>query len=211
MVVPVAAALVVLVAALAGFAMVKFYGIIFLGQMRERGLKDAHDAGAWRSAASPGWPDHAAAGHPAIDGDPAHRCRDAPAARHGACRQARRAGLVDAGADLARARQLRAADFPRHHRRHAAARALAGAPPVSRPGAPHQRLGLRLLLPGPRAQDTAEGFSQPIRRIFEPMFRMQRHFPPRATASPITASRSRTISGTGSTCPWPDWPAGYRR
>jgi hydrogenase-4 component B len=30
---------------------------------------------------------------------------------------------------------------------------------------------------GPRAQDTAEGFSQPIRRIFEPMFRMQRHFP----------------------------------
>jgi hydrogenase-4 component B len=47
MVVPVAAALVVLVAALAGFAMVKFYGIIFLGQMREPGLKDAHDAGAW--------------------------------------------------------------------------------------------------------------------------------------------------------------------
>jgi hydrogenase-4 component B len=35
MVVPVAAAVVVLVAALAGFAMVKFYGIIFLGQMRE--------------------------------------------------------------------------------------------------------------------------------------------------------------------------------
>jgi hypothetical protein len=30
---------------------------------------------------------------------------------------------------------------------------------------------------GPRAQDTAEGFSQPIRRIFEPMFRMERHFP----------------------------------
>jgi hydrogenase-4 component B len=30
---------------------------------------------------------------------------------------------------------------------------------------------------GPRAQDTAEGFSQPIRRIFEAMFRMERHFP----------------------------------
>jgi hypothetical protein len=30
---------------------------------------------------------------------------------------------------------------------------------------------------GPRGQDTAEGFSQPIRRIFEPMFRMERHFP----------------------------------
>ncbi|HEX8962542.1 MAG TPA: proton-conducting transporter membrane subunit [Rhodocyclaceae bacterium] len=34
MIVPVAAALVALVAALAGFAMVKFFGIIFLGQMR---------------------------------------------------------------------------------------------------------------------------------------------------------------------------------
>ncbi|HEX8962544.1 MAG TPA: hypothetical protein VF801_06030 [Rhodocyclaceae bacterium] len=30
---------------------------------------------------------------------------------------------------------------------------------------------------GPRAQDTAEGFSQPIRRIFETMFRMERHIP----------------------------------
>ena len=50
MVVPVAAALVVLVAALAGFAMVKFYGIIFLGQMREPALKDAHDAGPWEKA-----------------------------------------------------------------------------------------------------------------------------------------------------------------
>jgi formate hydrogenlyase subunit 3/multisubunit Na+/H+ antiporter MnhD subunit len=47
MVVPVAAAVVALVAALAGFAMVKFYGIIFLGQMREPALKDAHDAGPW--------------------------------------------------------------------------------------------------------------------------------------------------------------------
>jgi hypothetical protein len=29
----------------------------------------------------------------------------------------------------------------------------------------------------PRAQDTAEGFGQPIRRMFEPVFRMDRHFP----------------------------------
>jgi hydrogenase-4 component B len=55
MVVPVAAALVVLVAALAGFAMVKFYGIIFLGQMREPALKDAHDAGPWERPAWSGW------------------------------------------------------------------------------------------------------------------------------------------------------------
>jgi len=37
---------------------------------------------------------------------------------------------------------------------------------------------------GPRAQDTAEGFSQPIRRIFEPMFRMQRHLPTARDAKP---------------------------
>ena len=37
---------------------------------------------------------------------------------------------------------------------------------------------------GPRAQDTAEGFSQPIRRIFEPMFRMERHFPTARDAQP---------------------------
>ncbi|MCZ7654207.1 MAG: proton-conducting transporter membrane subunit [Rhodocyclaceae bacterium] len=47
MIVPVAAALVALVAALAGFAMVKFYGIVFLGQMREPALREAHDAGIW--------------------------------------------------------------------------------------------------------------------------------------------------------------------
>ncbi len=57
MVVPVAAAAIALAAALAGFAMVKFYGIVFLGQMREEALKDAHDAGPWESPpASPGWP-----------------------------------------------------------------------------------------------------------------------------------------------------------
>ncbi|HTY99416.1 MAG TPA: hydrogenase 4 subunit B, partial [Rhodocyclaceae bacterium] len=50
MIVPVAAAVVALVAALAGFAMVKFFGIVFLGQMREDSLKEAHDAGPWERA-----------------------------------------------------------------------------------------------------------------------------------------------------------------
>jgi hypothetical protein len=39
------AALVVLAAALAAYVMVKFYGVIFLGQPREAGLARAHDAG----------------------------------------------------------------------------------------------------------------------------------------------------------------------
>jgi hypothetical protein len=37
----------------------------------------------------------------------------------------------------------------------------------------------------PRAQDTAEGFSQPIRRIFGPAFRMDRHIPSIRDERPI--------------------------
>jgi formate hydrogenlyase subunit 3/multisubunit Na+/H+ antiporter MnhD subunit len=45
MLLPVGAAIVALCTALAGYAMVKFYGIIFLGQPREPGLAQAQDAG----------------------------------------------------------------------------------------------------------------------------------------------------------------------
>ncbi len=45
MLVPVAAAAVALTAALAGYAMVKFFGIVFLGQPREDKLAQARDAG----------------------------------------------------------------------------------------------------------------------------------------------------------------------
>jgi formate hydrogenlyase subunit 3/multisubunit Na+/H+ antiporter MnhD subunit len=47
MLIPVAAAVIALAAALAAYVMVKFYGIIFLGQFREPALADAHDAGWW--------------------------------------------------------------------------------------------------------------------------------------------------------------------
>jgi hydrogenase-4 component B len=45
MIVPLGAAIVSLTAALAGYVMVKFYGVIFLGQPREPALREAHDAG----------------------------------------------------------------------------------------------------------------------------------------------------------------------
>lgn len=45
MLLPVVAAAIALIAALAGFAMVKFFGVIFLGQPREEKLSQAHDAG----------------------------------------------------------------------------------------------------------------------------------------------------------------------
>jgi formate hydrogenlyase subunit 3/multisubunit Na+/H+ antiporter MnhD subunit len=47
MLVPVMAALVALIAALAGFTMVKYYGVVFLGQPRDAKLAQAHDAGRW--------------------------------------------------------------------------------------------------------------------------------------------------------------------
>ncbi|RPH63139.1 MAG: hydrogenase 4 subunit B, partial [Burkholderiales bacterium] len=50
MLIPVVAALIALVAALAGYTMVKFFGVIFLGQPREEKLAQAHDAGRWERA-----------------------------------------------------------------------------------------------------------------------------------------------------------------
>ncbi|MGQ9862592.1 MAG: proton-conducting transporter transmembrane domain-containing protein, partial [Thiobacillaceae bacterium] len=47
MVIPVAAATIALAAALAAYVMVKFYGVVFLGQPRAETLKHAHEAG-WR-------------------------------------------------------------------------------------------------------------------------------------------------------------------
>ena len=47
MLIPVVAAVIALVTALAGYTMVKFFGVIFLGQPREDKLGHAHDAGRW--------------------------------------------------------------------------------------------------------------------------------------------------------------------
>ena len=47
MLVPVMAALIALIAALSGYTMVKYFGVIFLGQPREEKLSSAHDAGSW--------------------------------------------------------------------------------------------------------------------------------------------------------------------
>lgn len=50
MLIPVVAAVIALVAALAGYVMVKFFGVIFLGQPREDKLAQARDAGLWERA-----------------------------------------------------------------------------------------------------------------------------------------------------------------
>jgi hydrogenase-4 component B len=47
MLIPIVAAVIALVGALAGYVMVKFFAIIFLGQPREEKLRQAHDADYW--------------------------------------------------------------------------------------------------------------------------------------------------------------------
>jgi formate hydrogenlyase subunit 3/multisubunit Na+/H+ antiporter MnhD subunit len=178
MVVPVAAALVALVAALAGFAMVKFHGIIFLGQMREPALKDAHDAGPWERAGLV-WLTLLTVLLGVLPSSVILRL-DA------ATRQLLGKGLADRLNEqgwwlLAPISPERASYEPIlflvtivlsvwlgrwlvRHLYHGRVRR-----------SPAWDCGYHFQ--GPRAQDTAEGFSQPIRRIFEPMFRMERHFP----------------------------------
>ncbi|MEO6352019.1 MAG: hydrogenase 4 subunit B [Burkholderiaceae bacterium] len=51
MLIPVVAAVIALVGALAGYVMVKFFAIIFLGQPREQKLHDAREAGNWERLA----------------------------------------------------------------------------------------------------------------------------------------------------------------
>lgn len=50
MLVPLGSAALVLAAALSGYVMVKFYGVIFLGQYREPKMHEARDAGVWERA-----------------------------------------------------------------------------------------------------------------------------------------------------------------
>ena len=178
MIVPVAAALVVLVAALAGFAMVKFFGIVFLGQMREESLKDAHDAGWWERIGLI-W---LALITLCLGIFPSSVILRIDAAT----RQLLGIGLAERMADhgwwmLAPISAERASYQPLVFLAVIAASVLLGRQLVHR--FYHGRVrrspawDCGYFFQGPRAQDTAEGFSHPIRRIFEPMFRMQRHFP----------------------------------
>ncbi len=177
MVVPVAAAVVALVAALAGFAMVKFYGIIFLGQMREPELKNAHDAGLWERAGLV-W---LALITLLLGVMPSTVIQRIDATT----RQLLGAGLGEKLHEqgwwmLAPISPERASYEPVLVLVTIAATLLLGRWLVRH--LYHGRVRRTTAwdcgyhFGGPRAQDTAEGFSQPIRRIFEPMFRMERHF-----------------------------------
>ena len=183
MLVPLAAAAVVLAAALAAYVMVKFYGVIFLGRPREPNLAYAHDAGPFERIALVWF--------------------GAGCLLLGLC-PVQVIGVIDAvdaellGATVSRPEMTwwllapidpdRASYSPLivllvtlaavllviqivHRTYHGRLRKG----PVWDCGFPAQT---------PRMQDTAEGFGQPIRQIFEQFFRIERSLPSPFDAQP---------------------------
>ncbi len=176
MLVPLAAAALVLAAALAAYVMVKFYGVVFLGRPREPNLAYARDAGRFERAALVWF----AAGCVLLGLFPVQVIANLDAVN---------ALLIGATVDrpgtswwlLAPIDTHRASYSPLivlvvtvavllltiqvvHRFYHGRLRRG----PVWDCGFPSQT---------PRMQDTAEGFGQPIRQIFEQFFRIERELP----------------------------------
>ena len=182
MLVPVVAALIALVTALAGYTMVKFFGVIFLGQPREEKLSQAHDAGYWERIGML-W---LAAGCLVLGLFPVQVLALLDAVTRplvGASLATQAGPWLLAPIDPARASYgpvlfllgvsgCVATTFLlvrwRYHGR------LQRVPPWNC-GYPWRNA---------RMQDTAEGFGQPIRQIFEPFFRMERDLPDAFDATP---------------------------
>jgi hydrogenase-4 component B len=176
MLLPLGAALVVLAAALAGYVMVKFYGVIFLGKPREAALARARDAGilerlglVWLGLGCvllgllPAQIIPVLSTVTARLGVGALPDRSAPWWRLEPLpdRQASYAPLIFLAAVLSVILLTTLLVRALYHRR------------VRR--APAWDCGFALL--DARMQDTAEGFGQPIRHIFAPFFGMARSLP----------------------------------
>ena len=184
MLIPVVAALIALVAALAGYTMVKFFGVIFLGQPREARLAGARDAGRWERAGMV-W---LAAGCVALGLLPVQFIQIIdPVTRQlvsaGLGEAVARGGWLLAPTSVERASYGPvifllgvAASFAIAYlivRRFYHGRMRRA--PAWDCGYPWQTA---------RMQDTAEGFGQPIRQIFEPFFVMTRELPSPFDARP---------------------------
>jgi len=183
MLLPLGAAVVALAAALAGYVMVKFFGVIFLGQPREAALADAHDAG-WRERCGLLWlaggcvllgllPSQVIAMLALVPTELGLLAPDATFGRWWlldpvAGRQASYAPLVFLAIVLLSVLATIAVVSRVYRRR------VRRSPPWD---CGFARLDSRM-------QDTAEGFGQPIRHIFEPFFGMRRELPGPADPAP---------------------------
>ncbi|MCW5591766.1 MAG: hydrogenase 4 subunit B [Burkholderiales bacterium] len=185
MLVPIFAAGVVLVAALAGYVMVKFFGVIFLGRPREDKLAQAHDAG-WLERLGLAW---LTAGCVLLGLFPVAVIEVIDPITYAFLGR----GLAQSGRAgdwllLAPVSAERASYSPILFLLVTAAIVAAAFVLVRR--FYHGRL--RRAAPWDcghpmqtaRMQDTAEGFGQPIRQIFEPFYRMHRELPTPFDAAP---------------------------
>jgi hydrogenase-4 component B len=177
MLIPVVAALIALVAALAGYTMVKFFGVIFLGQPREEKLAHAHDAGHWERTGMV-W---LALGCVALGLLPTQFIQLIDPVTQQLVQSGLGARVAGSGWLLAPNNMEQASYGPvifllgilgSFALAYLLVRSLYHG---------RTRRGLPWACGFPwgtaRMQDTAEGFGQPIRQIFEPFFVMQRDLP----------------------------------
>ena len=177
MLVPLAAAALVLAVALAAYVMVKFYGVIFLGRPREPNLAYAHDAGPRERIALAalavgcvllglfpvnviGAIDHVNASLLATTVSHAGDSNWLVLAPIATDRSSYSPLIVLAVIVAVVLVTIEVVHRVWHGRVRRAPAWDCGFP-----------------LQTPRMQDTAEGFGQPIRQVFEPFFRMDRHLP----------------------------------
>ena len=189
MLIPVVAAVIALAAALAAYVMVKFYGIIFLGQPRERALEHAHDAGIWERIGL-GW---LVLGCLALGLAPVFVIQQLDLVTQTLVGQslgnAASGWLFLTPVDTERASYspiffllavlgvMLVTAWVVHRFYHGRLRRG----PAWDCGFPAQT---------PRMQDTAEGFGQPIRRIFEPFFKIENELPTAFDTHPRYHGRS---------------------
>ena len=177
MLIPVVAALIALVAALAGYTMVKFFGVIFLGQPREDKLAHAHDAGLWERAGMV-W---LALGCVALGLLPTHFIRLIDPVTQQLVQSGLGARVASSGWLLAPNGLEQASYGPVIFLLGILGCFGLAFLLVRRLYHGRMRRGLPWACGFPwgtaRMQDTAEGFGQPIRQIFEPFFVMQRELP----------------------------------
>ena len=184
MLVPLAAAALVLAVALAAYVMVKFYGVVFLGRPREAHLAYAHDAGrferfalAWLALGCivlgifPVNVIHAIdpinqmlLNASAISSDGGSWLLLAPVNADRSSYSPLIVLIVIVATVLL---TMRIVHRFYHGRVRSAAPWDCGFP-----------------LQTPRMQDSAEGFGQPIRQVFEPFFKLERHLPTPFDAAP---------------------------
>ncbi len=185
MLIPIFAAGVVLVAALAGYVMVKFFAIIFLGQPREEKLSQAHDAGMlerlgllWLAAGCVLLGVFPVTVIEVID----------PVAIQLLGQGLSQSGRIGNWLLLAPVSAARASYSPLIFLLVTAT--FVGLTIVTVHRVYHGRVrranawDCGFPLQTARMQDSAEGFGQPIRQIFEPFFRMTRQLPTASDLAP---------------------------